>query len=385
MAVAAAPTITVAATSRRVPWHVWCLVAAVTSNVIGVHWDIAWHRSIGRDEFLTPAHLLIYLCGVLAGISCGYLILATTFRRDHPLWPASVRVLGFRAPLGAFLAAWGGIAMLVSAPFDDWWHNAYGLDVKVLSPPHMVLALGMIGVCAGALILILGYRNRSGGALLEALLLYVLGMLLCSLMLVAVEYTYRTLMHSAIFYRTVGLVAPAVPAAAIAVSSSRWAATAVTGVYTAVWLGALWILPLAPAEPKLGPVYFPVTHLVPLGFPLLVIAGALAVDLVRPKLACCGPWLKAALLGTLFLGVFVAVQWPFADFLMSPAARNAFFGSHYFDYNARPESYQVRYLFYPYENSAGAFRATMAAAAGLAVVTFRIGLGFGAWMRRIQR
>ena len=30
--------------------------------------------------------------------------------------------------------------MLTSAPFDNWWHDAYGLDVKIISPPHMFLA-----------------------------------------------------------------------------------------------------------------------------------------------------------------------------------------------------------------------------------------------------
>ena len=40
--------------------------------------------------------------------------------------------------------------MLTSAPFDDWWHGAYGLDVKVLSPPHVLLALGIISVAAGS-------------------------------------------------------------------------------------------------------------------------------------------------------------------------------------------------------------------------------------------
>jgi len=110
----------------------------------GVHWDISWHRSIGRDSFWTPAHVDIYFCGVLAGISCGYLILSTTLQAASPLRKSSVTLWGFRGPLGAFLAAWGGIAMLTSAPFDDWWHAAYGLDVKILSPPHMVLAAGMI-------------------------------------------------------------------------------------------------------------------------------------------------------------------------------------------------------------------------------------------------
>ena len=63
----------------RIPWYIWLSVAGVTSAMIGVHWDISWHRSIGRDTFWTPAHLAIQLCGVIAGITCGYLILWTTF------------------------------------------------------------------------------------------------------------------------------------------------------------------------------------------------------------------------------------------------------------------------------------------------------------------
>ena len=47
--------------------------------MIGGQWDISWHRSIGRDTFWTPAHMAIYMCGIMAGLSCGYLILATTF------------------------------------------------------------------------------------------------------------------------------------------------------------------------------------------------------------------------------------------------------------------------------------------------------------------
>ena len=54
-----------------------------------------------------------------------------------------MRFWGFRAPLGAWVCIWGAFAMLTSAPFDDWWHNAYGLDVKILSPPHVVLAAGI--------------------------------------------------------------------------------------------------------------------------------------------------------------------------------------------------------------------------------------------------
>src|SRR5437899_9983962 len=108
-----------------VPWYLWACILATTSGGIGSLWDISWHRSIGRDTFWTAPHVLIYLCGVLAGLTCGYVILTTSFRRDSPLRESSVRVWGFRGPLGAFLCVWGAIAMISSAPFDDWWHNAY--------------------------------------------------------------------------------------------------------------------------------------------------------------------------------------------------------------------------------------------------------------------
>src|SRR5580658_6960468 len=148
-----------------IPWYIWCCVGATVSAMIGGTWDISWHKTIGRDTFWTPAHMLIYLCGVMTGIGCGWLILSTTFRKNSPLRAASVALWGFRAPLGAFICAWGGIAMLASAPFDDWWHNAYGLDVKVLSPPHVVLILGIIAIRLGCLILILGAMNRAAGDL----------------------------------------------------------------------------------------------------------------------------------------------------------------------------------------------------------------------------
>jgi hypothetical protein len=63
---------------KRVPWYLWCAVLGVTSVNVGAYWDVSWHRSIGRDTFWTPAHMAIYLCGVLAGISFGYLILSTS-------------------------------------------------------------------------------------------------------------------------------------------------------------------------------------------------------------------------------------------------------------------------------------------------------------------
>src|SRR5947209_11326464 len=120
--------------TERVPWYVWAAVIGVTSASIGGQWDISWHRSIGRDTFWTPAHIAIYMCGVLAAVSCGYCILSSTFSHHSAMAAKTVRSWGFRGPLGEFIASWGGIAMLPWAPFDDWWHSAYGLDAKFVSP-----------------------------------------------------------------------------------------------------------------------------------------------------------------------------------------------------------------------------------------------------------
>jgi len=57
---------------------------------------------------------------------------------------------------------WGSFAMLTSAPFDNWWHNAYGLDVQILSPPHAVLGIGMIAIEIGAMLMVLAQQNRGG-------------------------------------------------------------------------------------------------------------------------------------------------------------------------------------------------------------------------------
>jgi hypothetical protein len=355
--------------------------------MVGTHWDISWHRSIGRDSFWTPAHIAIHLCGVLAGISCGYLILSTTLNRNSPLRESSVTMWGFRGPLGAFISAWGGVAMITSAPFDNWWHNAYGLDVKILSPPHMVLASGILAVHAGALILILGQMNRATGAergRLHALFLYVGGMILVSLSVVQMELTFRSYMHTAHFYFVVAIIAPLVLAGVARASGYRWAATAVAGVYFLFVLLMSWILPLFSAEPKLGPVYHQVTEFVPPEFPLLLIVPAFALDLLWRRTSKWGGWLLALVSGAVFLAVFAAAQWPFADFLMSPGARNWFFGTKYFGYYTSPNSIYARYLFFRTEPGVE-FWKQAAMALVTAFLGTRLGLAAGNWMRRIQR
>src|SRR5579883_1226101 len=374
-----------AASLSAIPWYLWASVIGVTSAMAGVHWDISWHRSIGRDTFWTPPHMAIYLCGIIAGISSAYLILATTFGLLPEVRKASIRMWGFHGPLGAFITAWGGVAMLTSAPFDDWWHNAYGLDVKILSPPHTVLAAGVLGIEIGALILVLGYMNRAQGSertRLNWLYLYLGSMIVVVFQILTMEYTDRVLQHTGIFYVVASI---AVPASLIAVSwasGMRWAATIIASVYTLYTASLIWILPLFPAQPKLGPVFNPVTQFIPPQFPLLIIVPAIALDLLRPRIREWNIWLQAAVCGTVFFVLFFAVQWPFADFLMTPAAANGFFGTIYRDYGTGPNSLEARNLFLPAERNFGAL---MLIAFAVSLAMSRFGLGWGRWMRTVKR
>jgi hypothetical protein len=358
------------------------------SVVIGGYWDISWHMSIGRDSFWTPAHLAIQACGIIAAITSSYLIFSCTLGRNPALLPATVEVWRFRGPLGAFIAAWGGATMLASAPFDNWWHNAYGLDVKIFSPPHVVLDGGVLAIQFGAVVLIASAMNQASPLLRRKLdwILLLLGAMVTMLALTVVwESTYRVLMHTAECYRAVAVDAPVALMGFAAISGRRWARTIITAVYSAYAMVMLWIFPLFPATPKLGPVYQKITHMVPMEFPLLIIIPALALDALWPKIAAWKKWPQAVAGGLVFLAAFLAVQWPFANFLVSAASANWFFGTKYFAYFSSPDGYDVHHLFIPQLHSTAVFARIMAEAAVAAILSTRLGMAWGDWVRQVRR
>ncbi|HWN40641.1 MAG TPA: hypothetical protein VNW71_00380 [Thermoanaerobaculia bacterium] len=389
--IAPAPSLAETAVSRAaaLPWHVPAMLAGSTSIVVGILWDISWHMTIGRDTFWTPAHMAIYLGGVLAGICGGWLALKTTFVGTPGERGVAVRFWGFRAPLGAWVAIWGALAMLTSAPFDDWWHNAYGLDVEILSPPHMVLAAGMIAIQLGTMLLVLAPQNRAaegrgrGVRRWGMAFVYAAGVVLAMLTILLTEYSYPNAQHTAFFYKASCGVYPVMLVAAARASRLRWAATWTAAFYMLITLAMVWILPLFPARPMLGPIDNPVDHMVPPLFPFLLIVPAAAVDwlLQRPKRR--NDWLLAVGLAAAFLALFFAIQWLFAEFLLSPASRNWFFaGDMQWSYGDEPGDY--RYVFWQLDEDP-VTPAGLGAALLLAILSTRVGLWWGSWMSRVRR
>ena len=374
--------------SQAAPWFVWCGLVGVTSIVFGLYWDISWHMSIGRDTFWTPAHLVIQFGGILMCLVSAYLIFSTTLGNDPVAKAASVKVWGFRGPLGAFMACWGGVVMVTSAPFDNWWHNSFGLDVQIVSPPHMVLGVGILGVGIGALLLLVSRMNRAEGAERKSLLrmyLYLGGVLLALHLLFVSEYSSGDQMHGAAFYRAVSYGVPLILVALARAGGYRWGATAVAAIYTVIHLGQLWVMPLFPATPKLGPVYTNVTHMIPLQFPVLIIIPALVIDFLLNRYAQKNKWLLAAMLGSAYLVVMLLVHWPLGDFLIAPAARNWIFGQNYFSYGVPPSDYHWQFEFIDREATFSLLCRGIGIALVVAILSSRVGLAAGDAMRRLRR
>jgi hypothetical protein len=199
------------------------------------------------------------------------------------------------------------------------------------------------------------------------------------------ENTFRMYMHGAKFYVVTMFVMPVWFAAASRASENRWAATIVTGFYTAMHLAFMWILELIPAQPKLGPVYQKITHLVPPDFPLLMIVPAIVFDVVRRHITTLNRWTQAVILGAASLASFMAVQWPFANFLMSPLSRNWFFATNNFPYFVPPTTPWGSYAWLPTETAPMRFALRMLLALAAGTLMTRVGLSWGDWMRRIRR
>jgi hypothetical protein len=360
--------------------------------IVGLLWDISWHRTIGRDQFLTPAHVAIYLGGVVAGLACGALVLKTTFAGRDDERAHSVRFWGFRGPLGAWLCIWGSFAMLTSAPFDNWWHNAYGLDVEILSPPHVVLGVGMIAIQIGAMLMVLAHQNRHGdaGGPLRWLYVYTAGIALLMAATFVWEYTgFANTMHSALFYQVCAIAFPTFLIGPARASRLRWPATTVALVYSGLTLAMMWILPLFPARPMLAPIYNPVTYMQPPTFPLLLVVPAFCFDLLLRRFGTSRDWLLAIALAVTFIFTLLATQWFFAEFLLSPAARNPLFAADHWSYTSRLGKW--RYEYWDLDRDAqGAFSAAkLASGLGIALVIAFLsswrGLAYGKWMSRVQR
>jgi hypothetical protein len=132
-------------------------------------------------------------------------------------------------------------------------------------------------------------------------------------------------------------------------------------------------------------------------FPLLLIVPALAIDVVmrRTRTHIAPPsgegrlrdWGIAIALSATFTLTFLVAQWPFADFLQSPLARNRVFATHMFPYMVPGNVAFTTWQYYPGQHDLGL--AAWARGLGWALLwgtlSARLGLAWGNWMSRVRR
>ena len=370
-------------------FDLWVLAAVLFSStciVLGLIWDISWHMSIGRDTLWSPPHVMEQVGASLAGLSCGAYVLWITFRGSADVKARGVSFWGFKGPLGAWVCIWGALTMIASVPFDDWWHNAYGLDVQILSPPHTVLLAGMIAIQVGAMLLALSAQNRARVAerrrygLMYA---YAAGILVTMGAITFFEHIgWPNEWHRSGFYKVAAAVFPLFLVAVGRASRLRWPATAAAATYMGIILLMMWTLQLFPAQAMLAPIYNPVTHMVPLPFPILLVIPAVAIDLLMRRLTT-NDWGLAGAIGIVFVLVTLAVQWPFGEFMLSDAAKNYFFAAGQWPYTVRVGPGLE--IFWRRDPSMAAFLQGLLVACVFGFASARVGLAWGNWMRRVVR
>jgi hypothetical protein len=123
----------------------------------GLLWDVAWHRTVGRDSFLSPPHVLMY-----AGVAANGAVAA---------W--ALRARATRLP-GLVLSGAGFALTLAGAVLDEAWHRLIGKDVNLWSPPHLVGLAGTVLIALGLLLAVAAhtrYAVAADGRALRAVLL----------------------------------------------------------------------------------------------------------------------------------------------------------------------------------------------------------------------
>jgi hypothetical protein len=326
-------------------------------------------------------------------VVCGVYVLWLTFRAPADARARTVRFWGFYGPLGAWLCIWGAFAMIASVPFDNWWHNAYGLDVAILSPPHTVLMTGVLGIEFGAILFALAAQNRAAESERNRYgyaYTFAVGVLIIMGSLAVYEIVgYPNQWRGGSFYWITALLFTFMLAAASRGAQVRWPALTSAAIYMGIMLITTWTLQLIPAEPKLAPIYNRVDRMVPLAFPLVLVAPAAFIDIIEQRFGRCSDWLIAGLMGVAFVAGMLIVHWPFAAFMLSAGARNFVFAADQWPYMYPVTEW--RYQFWNLNQRADgswdalAFTQALGAAAAVGIVSARVGLAWGNFTQRVRR
>ena len=201
------------------------------------------------------------------------------------------------------------------------------------------------------------------------------------------EFMGRWNMHRDSFYEIGSFAFPMFIIAFARASKIKWGATIITSIYMVVMICINGTLRQFPAEPLLAPVANYITFFQTTAFPLLLVFPAMVIDILRDKFTSKNDWVLAVILGIGFFVTFLVVQYNAGTFLKeSPLARNWFFQSDALPY-FNPANADWRYKYVDWQITQGFKNWSIAAliSSVLGILSARIGLLWGNWMKRVQR
>lgn len=120
-------------------------------------WDIGLHIDIGRDSgpLGTTAHYPL-MFGLLGVFLMGILAIGLAPRDPRVTSPAAVRLPGLGlVPSASVLLLAGSAFGMAAFPLDDLWHRAFGQDVTLWGPTHVMIVGGTISAGIGGALLLL--------------------------------------------------------------------------------------------------------------------------------------------------------------------------------------------------------------------------------------
>ena len=369
----------------------WWATIAATLIPVSLIWDFSWESSIGVDRFWSPPHLATYIGVWLSGIIGARLLVAGTLARRSGRAADGVSLGPLCAPSGAWALLWGAALVQATLPLDSWWQQAYGLGAGLWPPPQLLKTAGFFAILLGGALLCAAAQANCSETLSTArrLLPWHGGLLLtlCAVVLMMTNYPNRQ--HTGSFYLISCAIYPAVLVGIGGAARGRWTSTRIALMYMAVVCGMVWLLPLFPARPLTAPIHNPIDHLMPPPFPLLLVAPALLVDWVRPPLTSClagrgSILIQTCAAGLVFFALFVAAQWPFAEFLLSPGAGNWFFagGGQHWPFFLKID--QARVMFWGLKQDPLTWQKSVLAIT-LAISSAWIGLRVARWLSKLRR
>ena len=115
----------------------------------GGSWDITNHLLNKPETFFSLPHILLYSGIILAIIGATIMLLHW---RSYSTYISSQRgEKNLELDLSIKLVITGVTMLILAGPLDFFWHSAFGLD-GLLSPPHLILTIGMFAASIGGLI-----------------------------------------------------------------------------------------------------------------------------------------------------------------------------------------------------------------------------------------